>query len=60
MNQEAFVVLGRDLIYKKHLVLRVLCVFHWNLSGRYKFEFAKNLIEITDYQWITSRNFHNF
>ena len=51
MNQEAFVVLGCDLIYKKYLVVRVLYKVQWNLCGRENLEFDKNKMQICDYQW---------
>jgi len=46
-------VLGCDLIYKKHLVVRITYQIEWSLCGREKLEFDKKSLQITDYQWIS-------
>jgi hypothetical protein len=50
MNQEAFVVLGSNLIYKNEIVVRIMMEVEWCLSGRYDLEFDDKKLYIIDYQ----------
>ena len=50
MNQEAFVVLGCNLIYKNKFIVKVKLDVWWSLSGREKVKFSEKSMYIVDFQ----------
>ena len=43
-------VKGCDLIYKNRFIVNVVLDVNWNISGKYKINYNRNKMYISDYQ----------